>query len=57
MAPLLGAELGVPQARDLDVLGSLGAHVVVGGLDGLEHTGNLASDSVHLPGVGAVGRG
>ena len=42
------AELAVPEAGDLDVLGRLGAQVCVGGLDGLEHARNLASGRVHL---------
>mmetsp|Transcript_25623 Transcript_25623/g.81342 ORF Transcript_25623/g.81342 Transcript_25623/m.81342 type:complete len:451 (+) Transcript_25623:54-1406(+) len=34
-------ELSIPEAGDLDVLGGLGAHVGVGGLDGLEHASDL----------------
>ena len=37
-----------PQAGDLHVLRGLCTQISVGGLDGLEHTGNLASGSVNL---------
>ena len=36
------AELAVPEAGDLDILGGLGAQVCVGGLDGLKHSSNLS---------------
>lgn len=41
-------QLCVPQAGDLHVLGGLGSQVSVRWLDGLKHTGDLASGSVNL---------
>ena len=36
------AELAVPEAGDLDILGGLGAQVCVRGLDGLKYSSNLS---------------
>jgi len=52
---LLG-ELAVPQANDLDILGCLGSQVCVRGLDGLEHSGDLAGSGVHLRAIESQGR-
>ena len=44
---LLG-ELSVPQTNDLHVLGCLGSQIRVRGLDGLEHSSDLAGARVNL---------
>ena len=41
-------DLAVPDTGSLDVLGNLGTHIGIRGLDGLEDTGNLTSLGVNL---------
>ena len=41
-------QLSVPQTKDLNILGGLGAQIGIRGLNRLEHTGNLVGGRVYL---------